>query len=164
MIKRYRWFILFSVAAVATVVWDKKTYTPKPREQAVNLPSPQTLHHRAVAGEAKIHQKKINPSSMHKTEDIEWKENFESNLRDLSEGPTEITIDHERSINWNDHGQIIPAEAVKVTLKGEKKTTNFRALVDSRTGRIIQTWDQPVYDPVNPREGFGIRLDPRYDP
>jgi hypothetical protein len=164
MINRYKWYILFSVAIISTVIWDTQTHTPSEARKIFSTNTIFAPQQRAVAGQVLRANQKVPAKTVHSSSEVEWKENLEANLKDLTDEPTEISIVHERSINWNDHGQIIPAEAVKVTLKGEKKSTNFRALVDANTGRIIQTWDQPVHDPVNPREGFGIKLDPRYDP
>ena len=165
MIKRYRWFILFGISVVALMAWDKQSRLPL-NERVISkaaslVPALRGLASQPTTGKPVPSQ--ATPAPI-KLADFEWKEKLEDNIRELSDNQdTQITIVHERSMNWNDQGQIIPAEAVKVMVKGEKKSTNFRALVDANSGRIIQTWDQPVYDPVNPREGFGIKLDPRYD-
>lgn len=54
-------------------------------------------------------------------------------------------------------------ESVVVTITNEQNTqTTFRVLVDSQTGKILRNWDQPVIDPVNPRQNFRLKIDPRY--
>lgn len=54
-------------------------------------------------------------------------------------------------------------ESVVVTITNEQNSqTTFRVLVDSQTGKILRNWDQPVIDPVNPRQNFRLKIDPRY--
>ncbi len=97
--------------------------------------------------------------------DPQWQDNFEkilviqsgSKLRDL-----EVKKLH--SFVWSVGGQNLNVESVLVSFKNEKnESTKFNALVDSQNGKIIQTWNQPVKDPGNPRENFGVKLDPRYN-
>lgn len=54
-------------------------------------------------------------------------------------------------------------ESVVVTITNEQNAqTSFRVLVDSQTGKILRNWDQPVIDPINPRQNFRLKIDPRY--
>lgn len=54
-------------------------------------------------------------------------------------------------------------ESVIVTITNEQNAqTTFRVLVDSQTGKILRNWDQPVIDPINPRQNFRLKIDPRY--
>lgn len=76
----------------------------------------------------------------------------------------DVSIKKVESLVWIYNGVALNAESIEVTLKNEKgERTSFRAMVDSQNGKILQTWDQPVFDPINPHEKqFGIRVDPRY--
>lgn len=64
---------------------------------------------------------------------------------------------------WKENKMQIEAQSVVVSIKNDQGVeTTYRALIDPASGRVLQTWDQPVIDPINPREEFGIGLDPRY--
>jgi hypothetical protein len=98
----------------------------------------------------------------------EVSEDWEGHLKDHlkligGEALQEIEVKTERSYIRVQDGIALNVESVHVTLtRDNQETSSFRALVDSQTGKILQTWDQPVYDPVNPREGHRIKIDPRY--
>jgi len=60
-------------------------------------------------------------------------------------------------------GKKINAQSYIVTLKNDvNATTTFRVLVDAQSGKLMESWDQPIYDPVNPRNNFKVKIDPRY--
>lgn len=94
----------------------------------------------------------------------EWQKKVEEALR-LQGGDSlkDVSIQKVESLIWLYHGVALNVESVAVTLKNERKEqTRFRALIDSQNGKILQTWDQPVIDPANPRDKFNIKVDPRY--
>jgi len=94
----------------------------------------------------------------------EWKTNLEKTLK--TQGGSEvkdIRIQKLSSFVWKQDNLLLNVESVLIrldNLKGEE--TSFKAIVDAQTGKILQTWDQPVFDHVNPRENFGIKLDARH--
>jgi hypothetical protein len=94
----------------------------------------------------------------------EWPEQLEKGLRTQGgDALKELKIEKVQSLIWNHQGINLHVESVRITLTNDRnEKTSFRALVDSQNGKILQTWDQPVIDPINPRNNFAIRIDPRY--
>lgn len=93
-----------------------------------------------------------------------WNEGLEKALR--SQGGDDLKKIELKSIDsfvWSQDGISLFVESVIVTIKkNNNEETSFRVLVDSETGKILKNWDQPVYDPMNPRDNFKIKIDPRY--
>jgi hypothetical protein len=94
-----------------------------------------------------------------------WEEELTEQLK--SQGGSslkEVKVKKIDSVIWKQHNLTLQAESVIVSLKNKQgEEVSFRAMVDSQTGKILESWDRPVVDPLNPREGFGLKLDPRYD-
>jgi hypothetical protein len=93
-----------------------------------------------------------------------WKENVERALRvQGASSLKEVEIIKVESLIWVQHGIALYVESVKIGLVNQKgETTRFDALVDSQSGKILQTFNHPVIDPANPREQFRVKIDPRY--
>lgn len=93
-----------------------------------------------------------------------WEDNLRESLkRQGGPGLQNIRINKVDSFIWEQDGLPLQVESLIVTTQNLKKEeTTFRVLVDSETGKILKNWDQPVFDPVNPRDGFRLKLDPRY--
>lgn len=112
-------------------------------------------------GKEKVEIKKLKVAN---TPSASWEKGLKENL--LQQGGNsikDIKFTKIDSFVWAHEGAALFVESVIVTLKNEKNvSTSFRVLVDAQTGKILKNWDQPVIDPVNPREGFRIKLDPRY--
>ncbi len=93
-----------------------------------------------------------------------WQENTEKALR-VQGGSAlkELEIVKVESLIWVQHGLALNVESVKIGLVNQAdETTRFDALVDSQSGKILQTFNHPITDPANPREQFKIKVDPRY--
>lgn len=93
-----------------------------------------------------------------------WEESLKTNLQQQA-GNTlkEIKLKKIDSFVWVHEGIPLFVESVIVTLKGdENQIVNFKVLVDSESGKILKNWDQPVFDPMDPRTNFKIKVDPRY--
>jgi hypothetical protein len=93
-----------------------------------------------------------------------WEKSVEEALRtQAGEGIKEIMMKSVDSFVWTENGIALFVESVIVTIKNSRnEETTFRVMVDSQTGKILKNWDQPVFDPVNPRDNFKIKIDPRY--
>lgn len=92
----------------------------------------------------------------------QWQEGLEQNLRqqggDLLK---EVKVDKIESLIWTQQGVALNVESVIISLTSTNGGhTQFRALVDSETGKVIQTWDQPLHENLGKREG--IKPDARY--
>jgi uncharacterized membrane protein YkoI len=94
----------------------------------------------------------------------EWEPNLEKAIREQGGSAIkEVKIKKVDSIIWEQDGMALHAESVVISVKNDKdEETSFRALVDAQTGKILKNWDQPIIDPVNPRDNFKVRIDPRY--
>ncbi|MFA5584695.1 MAG: hypothetical protein WDA09_10825 [Bacteriovoracaceae bacterium] len=95
-----------------------------------------------------------------------WEENVKAQLlRQAYDDSFDIQITKEDSFSWKELGKPIQVKSVKVQLRNMAgETSSFRAIVDPSNGKILRTWDRPVFDPINPRESRGIKLNPLYHP
>ncbi len=112
-------------------------------------------------GKEKESLSKIQLSNRHSTE---WDEELEKTIRSQGgDGVKDVQLKSVDSFIWTQDGQSLFVESVIVTLKKpNNEEISFRVLVDSQTGKILKNWDQPIFDPANPRDNFKIKIDPRY--
>ena len=94
----------------------------------------------------------------------EWKKRLETSLKaQAGNSLKSMKIQKESSLVWMRDENPILVESVIVTLTNHQKVqSSFRALVDSQTGKVLESWDQTIFDPANVRDGFHLKLDPRY--
>jgi hypothetical protein len=94
----------------------------------------------------------------------QWPVKLEQNLRlQAGQALKSFSIKKGDSFVWAQDGLALHTESVVITLKNNKnEETSFRALVDAQTGKILKSWDQPVFDPIHPKDNFKVRIDPRY--
>lgn len=93
-----------------------------------------------------------------------WQKKLETNLRaQASDNLKQVWIKKENSLVWtrDDNALMVESVVVRLTNKQDEESS-FRALVDSETGKILETWDRSISDPANVRGGFRFKLDPRY--
>jgi hypothetical protein len=96
-------------------------------------------------------------------EESDWEDGLKKNLRAQGGAGIEIRLTKLESFMWAINDTAIPVESVKIELEDKGgRTSKFNALIDSNSGKILQTWNQPIVDPVNPREVPGVKIDPRY--
>lgn len=75
----------------------------------------------------------------------------------------ELKITPLESLIWVHEGKSLNVETAKISFKApDGREISFKAMVDSQTGKILQTWDQPVFDDFSHKDKSGIKLDPRY--
>jgi hypothetical protein len=95
----------------------------------------------------------------------EWEKRLETSLKAQGGNSLkEIKIQKENSLVWMRDENPLLVESVVITLINQKDMeSSFRALVDSQTGKVLESWDQTIFDPTKVRdETFRIKLDPRY--
>lgn len=94
----------------------------------------------------------------------DWQEKLESSFKTQAGNSLKnIKIVKEKSLVWTKDETNLMVESVVVTLTNQQDVeSSFRALVDSQTGKVLETWDRSIFDPANVREGFRFKLDPRY--
>lgn len=96
--------------------------------------------------------------------DKNWKEKTEKSLRLQSKAVKNITINPERSLVIIRDGNALLVESVVITLTNQAdEESSFRAVIDSQTGKILETWDRSITDSMNPRDEFKFKLNPRYE-
>jgi hypothetical protein len=169
-----RWLPLFILifAGIAFYLYGKK----RPELPQVTTPAPVTQPKLVPAPKLEFQGKQVLGLSPGKeTEEIkhlkvanevspEWEEKLEETLRHQGGSSVKsVEIQKVDSFIWAQDGIALNVESVIVTLKNSKNQESvFRVLVDAQNGKILKNWDRPVIDPGNPRENFGIKVDPRY--
>jgi hypothetical protein len=75
----------------------------------------------------------------------------------------ELEIKKERSLVWMRDENALLVESVVISMKNHQDvSSSFRALVDSQTGKVLETWDRTIFDPMDKSSELGFKLDPRY--
>jgi Zn-dependent metalloprotease len=94
----------------------------------------------------------------------QWQPALEKTLRAQGgDSLKEVSFNKVDSFVWAHDGIALFVESVIVTIKNDKNAvTTFRVLVDAQSGKILQNWDHPIFDPLNPKDRFRIKIDPRY--
>ncbi len=94
----------------------------------------------------------------------EWKELLEENLRAQGgDEIEEIKIDKVDSFVWSHEGVSLNVDSVVITIRGrQNQRTKFRAIVDPKNGKILNSWDRPIVEYADPSKRRGIKVDPRY--
>ena len=124
-----------------------------------------------ITGESKFIDKNRKPmdripasTSYVNTPSASWEKQLKTSL--AAQGGSslkDIKIKKEKSLVWMRDENPLHVESVIVTLTNKQDVeASFRALVDSQTGKVLESWDQSVFDPANVRGSFRIKLDPRY--
>jgi hypothetical protein len=172
MIKKYVPVIVLSLLFV-TIVFivrsyfstQKKSTPPKLTQQIIVNPEKIEINGRKVVGlppgKEKEEIKKLKVSNAPSND---WEPALENTLRTQGGSALkEVSFNKVDSFVWAHDGIALFVESVIVTIKNDRNVqTTFRVLVDAQSGKILQNWDQPIYDPLNPKDRFRIRIDPRY--
>lgn len=94
----------------------------------------------------------------------DWEDKLTTSLK-AQAGNTlkELKIVTNKSLIWTRDDVPLHVQSVTVSMTNQQDVqSSFSALVDSQTGKILETWNQSIFDPANVREGFRFKLDPRY--
>ena len=176
MIKRWPYFLLILLVASAAIYLFKKetpsapshsTHSEKPSPSPAHTPDlkPFEIEGKKVVGLSPGKEaQEIKNLKVANSVSPEWQENLEESFKAQGgQAIKDIAIQKVDSFIWAQDGVALNVESVIVTLKNQKnEETTFRVLVDAQTGKILKNWDRPVYDPLNPRQNFGIKVDSRY--
>lgn len=166
MTKRKLFSVLF-LAGLCSFYFAKKETPHSVTEVHKAAPQPpQSVNITASNGPVRIDIPQRAPASVGyvNTPSPDWEERLQESLeaqggKDLKD----INIKTERSFVWTRDENPLFVQSVVVTLTNQQEAqSSFRAIVDSQTGKILQTWDQTISDPADVRGGFRIKLDPRY--
>ena len=144
---------------------NKKNHSEKRTLSAAQLPTKPKIDS-ASAPEVAPSQVTRTPASVTyvNSPSLEWKEHLITSLKNQAgDNLKDIQVKKEKSLIWTRDSNPLSAESVLVTLKGNQgEETTFRAIVDSQTGKILESWDRPVSDPADVKAGFHLKLDERY--
>jgi hypothetical protein len=132
----------------------KEKHTP-PRTNITTTDSQQTpeikVNDRIVIGKITEEQRK-NPQTIKAPNKPSptWEKELHKALESVSgETIQNIAVKKVASVIWVKNQGGMNAESVIITLKNkEGAESTFRALVDSATGRILETWDRTIFEPV----------------
>lgn len=165
--KKFNWpaviAIAFLIGALALYMRSmskppKEKHTP-PRTNVENEASPEKqeikVDGRTVIGAISSEQKK-RPETIkanNKPSPLWEKELLQTITKNGGETIQNVSIKKVDSVIWMKNSAGINAESVIITLRNkEGAESTFRALVDSATGRILETWDRTIFEPVGRRD------------
>lgn len=131
-----------------------------------NSPSPIPNKPRRILGMKPEENQKLSDEDL-RTDNIpseDWEDILTQNLEAQGGNSLqEIQIKKTESVILVRDNRKLAAESVVITLtRKDGAESSFRALVDSETGKVLETWDRPVFDPVHPNENFKVKLNPIY--
>lgn len=170
MTKRYQiiFLLLLLIFTAVTYYTFKDSDGPTPEKDALPkglTPSQVEIDGRSVVGLPPGKEEKVAAKmKITNVPSPRWKEKVESFLKAQGgEGLKSLEIDRLDSFIWHNQGVALNVESILISITNKRdEKTKFRALVDSESGKILHSWDQPVFDPINPREKQGVKIDPRY--
>ncbi len=146
------------------LIWKKK----EPLNEKENVTQQQVGEERSVVLPLTIQQpKKSLPDS--KTFVNIPSKNWEQRLRQTLKAQAgdsllAIEIKKEKTLIWKRDENPLKVESVIVKLTSRQNVqSSFRALVDPQTGKVLESWDQTIFDPANVKENFSFKLDSRYN-
>lgn len=159
--------LFFSIVSLIRLYFssEKKVSSPDRQQKIVVNTEKIEINGRKVFGLTPGKEKEeIQNLKVSNTPSPEWEHELEETLRAQGgDALKEVSFNKVDSFVWVHDGIALFVESVIVSIKNDKNAeTKFRVLVDAQNGKILQNWDPPVYDPLNPKERFRIRIDPRY--
>jgi hypothetical protein len=94
---------------------------------------------------------------------VDWEEKLESKLKEQAgDSLKDISIVKERSLIWMRDQNPLHVEAVRISMTNQQDVkASFRALVDSQTGKVLESYDQTIFDPADVRAEYRLNLDQR---
>ncbi|MGE3609737.1 MAG: hypothetical protein AB7I27_09155 [Bacteriovoracaceae bacterium] len=151
-----RYLLLIALPLIALTFWLFKKDMTTSYSSSDSIPR---IGGRKIAGLTKGQEaeeiKKIKVSNRISSE---WQSQLKRSLM-LQGGSAlkDIILKVEDSFIWVHDGLALNVESVHVTVKNQKnEQTTFRVLVDSQNGKILQNWDRPTIDALNPHENVGL--------
>lgn len=81
--------------------------------------------------------------------DPKWKEKLEVSLKlQMGSELKELKVQPLKSFILERDGHALHVQAVLIKIKNTSNMeSSFNALVDSQTGKVLETWNQPVFEP-----------------
>ena len=163
MTKRKKWLLLVIVLGALVIV-----YLNHPQEKdfgTLTQPGPKVeIKRNFIDAQKNPLPRPEGPVKYVNTPSPDWEQRLIDQFKNQAgQALGEIKIELENSLVWMRDGNPLLVESVRIKLKNiQGEETSFRALVDSQTGKVLETWDRSISDPANVREEFRFKLDPRY--
>lgn len=173
--QKNQWIFILILLGIGLVVYyfyfssgpvTEQTKVPKPHTSKAHAPSPElTINGRKVVNlPAGKTQKDLQDFVPLNEPSPEWQKNVKAAMLTQAGGKLkDLQIKKVESLVWIQNQTPLNVESVQISFKDpNNREIAFRALVDSQSGRLLQTWDQPVIDSPQRDSDDGIGLDPRY--
>ncbi len=112
-------------------------------------------NNRIVMGELnKNYEDENNELQMSNELNLEWKENMGQELMRFQPKGTKLMVKEEVPVIKivNGIGRYLEQVTVTYLLKNGSRNS-FKALVDSDTGQIVETWDKTIHETIRPKRG-----------
>jgi hypothetical protein len=171
MTKQRLTLISFVLIAFASYYWWPKSSNPQTSKTSVTQAT-KPLHEVFAQFEGRtIVDKKRQPLnrlpagvSYINRPSPDWQKKLKSHLlRQAGNSLKDIKILQERSLVWVRDENALQVESVLISLKDQRDMeSSFRALIDSQTGKVLETWDRTIFDSMDKSAEFRLKLDPRY--
>lgn len=147
--------------------WQKPISSPMSSVQFSNTPKPlaSEAHEREIIDQNKVTISRLPASvSFINKPSPDWEKKLTQSLKALAGNSLkELEIKKERSLVWTRDENALLVESVVVSMTNTQDvSSSFRALVDSQTGKVLETWDRTIFDPMDKSSEFRFKLDPRY--
>lgn len=156
------------VVFVGLFLWWQKPVAHQLRsanKPASAKPSVTEIHGREIINQNKVKIDRLPASvSFINQPSADWEKKLTQSLKaQAGSSLKELEIKKERSLVWTRDENALLVESVVVSMTNTQDvSSSFRALVDSQTGKVLETWDRTIFDPMDKSAEFRFKLDPRY--
>lgn len=158
--------IIFIVPRKTQFQGTKEDPTPSQSNQFPQVEPKEKKEKRRIIGQAPSTNQDNNSvdTPTDNTPNEEWQDYLEETLRTQGGSSIEsIEVKKVEPAILKRDQRHLAVESVVITLtKPDGSQSSFRALVDSETGKILETWDRPVFDPVHPNDNFKVKVPAHY--
>ncbi len=147
--------------------WQKPVTLPQHSTKTLAILKPETneIQDRQVINKDKVTINRLPASvSFVNKPSADWEKKLTQSLKaQAGNSLKELEIKKERSLVWTRDENALLVESVVVSMTNTQDvSSSFRALVDSQTGKVLETWDRTIFDPMDKSGEFKFKLDPRY--
>lgn len=124
-------------------------------EATARMPASEFHGNRTLVGEISSElMSKLEKLPMLNTVNPEWQEHLGHELVRFHPQDTKVLIKKEESLIKVQNSKGLFTERVIISyLKGDHPVSSFRALIDSESGKVLETWDRTIHEHIiNPQQ------------